>query len=154
MRSFIIFSLLIVTLLARNRKHLVEVDDKNEINDKKEQNHEDVESVSSNEENSTNEEMMVLLLFCPNTTGTAPGVYGFQVQMAYIGMPSRVWALGPVQSACTTVSGNTWIMKMCQNPSMGSGRMGTSGLDAVSVQLMLLCVKKMVMIPLLSFQCT
>ena len=59
MRSFIIFSLLIVSLLARNQKHLVEVDDKNEINDEKEKNHEDVESVANNEEKNTNEEKNV-----------------------------------------------------------------------------------------------
>ena len=52
MRSFIIFSLLIVTLLARNRKHLVEVDDK-------EKNHEDVESVSNHEDMNTDEEKNV-----------------------------------------------------------------------------------------------
>ena len=59
MRSFIIFSFLIVTLLARNRKHLLEVEDKNEINDKKEKNHEDVESVSNHEDMNTDEEKNV-----------------------------------------------------------------------------------------------
>ena len=55
MKSFIIFSLLIVTLLARNRKHLVEVEDKNEINDEKE----DVESVPNYEDMNTDEEKNV-----------------------------------------------------------------------------------------------
>ena len=81
---------------------------------------------------------MMVLSLCPNTR-TTPGIYLSEVQMAYTVVLSGVWALGPVQSTCTTVSGNTGILKMCQNPSMGSGRMGTSGLDAVSVQLMLLC---------------
>ena len=59
MKFFALFSLLMVTLLARNRKHyLVEVEDKKEIIDEKEKNHEDVESVSNNEEN-THEEKNV-----------------------------------------------------------------------------------------------
>ena len=81
----------------------------------------------------------MVILFCPSTTRTATGIYGLEVQMACTVVASGVWALGLVQSACTTVSGNTWIMKMCQNPCLGRGRMGTSGLDAVSIQLMLLC---------------
>ena len=57
MKTFIIFSFLIVTLLARNRKHyLVEVEDKNEIIDEKEKNHEDVENDSNHEEKNTDEE--------------------------------------------------------------------------------------------------
>ena len=40
MNSFMIFLLLLVTLLARNGRHyLVEVEDKNEIIDEKEKNH-------------------------------------------------------------------------------------------------------------------
>ena len=51
MKLPIIFSLLLVTLLARNRKHyLVEVEDKNEIIDEKEVN------LNNEEENSFNHE--------------------------------------------------------------------------------------------------
>ena len=62
MKSFIIFSFLMVTLLARNRKHyLVEVEDKNEIIDEKEKNHKkDEENVFNHEELNTDEEKKVL----------------------------------------------------------------------------------------------
>ena len=45
--------------MARNQKHLVEVDDKNEINDEKEKNHDDVESVSNYDDMNTDEEKNV-----------------------------------------------------------------------------------------------
>ena len=62
MKSFIIFSFLMVTLLARNRKHyLVEVEDKNEIIDENEKNHKkDEENVFNHEELNTDEEKKVL----------------------------------------------------------------------------------------------
>ena len=51
MKFFTIFSLLMVTLLARNRKHyLVEVEDKNEIIDENEEN------LNNKVENSLNHE--------------------------------------------------------------------------------------------------
>ena len=59
MKTFIIFPFLLVTLLARNRKYLIEVEDKNEIIDEKEKNHEDVESVSNHEDMNTDEEKNV-----------------------------------------------------------------------------------------------
>ena len=52
MKSLIVFSLLLVTLFARNGRHfLVEVEDKNEIIDEKEKNHKkDEENVFNHEE--------------------------------------------------------------------------------------------------------
>ena len=62
MKSFIIFSFLLVTLLARNRKHyLVEVEDKNEIIDEMEKNHKkDEEFFFNHDELNTDEEKKVL----------------------------------------------------------------------------------------------
>ena len=51
MRFLVIISLLVVTLLARNRKHyLIEVEDKNETNDEKKMIHNDDENVENQTE--------------------------------------------------------------------------------------------------------
>ena len=56
MKFPIIFSLLMVILLARNRKHyLVEVEDKNEIIDEKDMNEYEEENVFNHEEKNTEE---------------------------------------------------------------------------------------------------
>ena len=57
MRFFIIISFLVVTLLARNRKHyLIEVEDKNETNDEKEMIHNDEENVENRTEEKNDDE--------------------------------------------------------------------------------------------------
>ena len=54
MKFLTIFSLLLVTLLARNRKHyLVEVEDNNEINDEKDMNEYEEENVFNHEKKNT-----------------------------------------------------------------------------------------------------
>ena len=54
MKFLTLFSLLMVTLLARNRKHyLVEVEDKNEIIDEKDMNEYEEENVLNHEEKNT-----------------------------------------------------------------------------------------------------
>ena len=51
MRFLVVISLLVVTLLARNRKHyLIEVEDKNETNDEKKMIHNDDENVENQTE--------------------------------------------------------------------------------------------------------
>ena len=57
MRFLIIISFLVVTLLARNRKHyLIEVEDKNETNDEKEMIHNDEENVENRTEEKNDDE--------------------------------------------------------------------------------------------------
>ena len=58
MKSLIVFSLLLVTLFARNGRHfLVEVEDENEIIDEKEKNHKkDEENVFNHEDENTDED--------------------------------------------------------------------------------------------------
>ena len=59
MKFLLIFSLFLVTLLARNRKYLIELEDENEIIDEKEKNHIDEENLLNHEEKNNDEEKNV-----------------------------------------------------------------------------------------------
>ena len=61
MRFLVIISLLVVTLLARNRKHyLIEVEDKNETNDEKEMINNDEENVENRTEEKNDDEEKIV----------------------------------------------------------------------------------------------
>ena len=59
MKFLVILPLFMVTLLARNRKYLIEVEDENEIINEKEKNHVDEENLLNHEEKNIDEEKNV-----------------------------------------------------------------------------------------------
>ena len=71
MKFLVIFSLLMVTLLARNRKYLVEVENKNEIIDEKKKNQNDKENVLNyDEKNAQQNKAFLLTHYCEHYPAT------------------------------------------------------------------------------------